>query len=349
MIHRLRQGSETLIFSYARLIDDKPCMPSPLVRDYPPLEIHPLTTQAKTSQRLSRIESYTLALQDTESITGGTTLLTNQAKCPFRAFAAHRLHAKQTLSSSDGLNAMERGQLIHRVLELVWTVLKNQHNLLYEDEATLAHLVQQSILDALISFIDHHPLSFPPLLQSIEIKRLTRLVEECFEWEKTRPDFNIEALEHATTIELEGLTFHIKVDRIDTTSSGKKWIIDYKSRLPATKPWREERPEAPQLLLYALLDKHINGLAFVELNKGHVSSSGFCEDKTHVKGMTTLNDDEEWAHHQAKWHTQLSSLVREFKAGHCSPVPTKKSTCNTCEFQNLCRVDMQSASVDMEE
>ena len=337
-IRRLQQGSQTSVFSYPHLHGDRPSMPSPLIRSLPLKAIERLHAPVDITRLVLRQEAYELPLSPAERATGGTSLLANQAKCPFRAFAAHRLHAKHEQAAAEGLSAMERGQLVHRILETLWQTVQTQETLLTYSAETLAKHIHEAILSALNPLMRDHPLSFHPLVQSVEVNRLTQLVHASLDWERTRPPFTIEALEHAATIELAGLDFHIKIDRLDRVASGKKWVIDYKSSLPATKPWLETRPEAPQLLLYALLDEAIHALLFVELKQGHMTCCGFSAEISPVSGIRAVGGDEHWSEHQAKWRNQLTELALEFKTGHCPPAPTRNSTCKTCEFQNLCRV-----------
>lgn len=334
---RLQCGSTQSIFSYARLDGDKPCMPSPLLEPLSFMSHQSIAPHAINRKLISYEEPYHIPLHPTEMLTGGTTLLANQAKCPFRAFAAHRLHAKEEHASSEGLSMQERGQLIHAILETIWQTLQTQEKLLHYPTDALDELIQSIVLDKLKPMALNHPLSFPEFLQSIEIQRLTQLTHACLDWDKKRPSFIVEAIEQTATLELAGLTFHVKLDRLDRLSSGKKWVIDYKSRIPTQKPWTQERPREPQLLLYALLDEDIHGLLFIELRHGKITSCGFSEESTKLQGIQTIHTDTTWKSHHDRWFKQLSVLALEFKTGQCIPTPTHATTCSQCDFQNLCR------------
>ena len=130
----------------------------------------------------------------------------------------------------------------------------------------------------------------------------------------------------------------MRLDRLDTLASGEKWLIDYKSSIPSPLPFDEERPESPQLLLYALLDNAIRGLLFIELKKGHVACRGFAEDSKDTGGIKALKTDEHWSTYQKLWHERLTQLADEFYEGYCPPKPKKNSTCQTCNFHTLCRI-----------
>ncbi|CDZ77005.1 putative DNA repair protein [Legionella massiliensis] len=334
---RLVNSSPLVVLSYPHLSNDQPNMPSPLIGSFPafiPQEIKPIWQESKL---VNYEEDYQLPLAADEKATGGTAILANQAKCPFRAFAAHRLHAKTTLELSDGPDARERGQLIHKVMELLWQKLQNQHNLLTLDPKELDNIIEQAIHQALEPIIQQRAYSFSTLVQEVEKLKLRRLVQACLDWERQRPHFEVEALEQAFTINLAGIDFRLRVDRLDRLEQGNKWVIDYKSSLPTSLPWKEERPKEPQLLLYALLDETINGLLFAQLKAGQLSCKGLTEENHGELGLSTIKKEEHWAEYRQHWQTQLDELAEEFCQGYCPPQPATQAICQLCDFQNLCR------------
>ena len=340
-LERLQRGSTQSLLSYPKLTGDNPNLPSPLIIPFPPYE--PLaiaTSQPVNTHLIPAQDNYRVLLKTQETIHGGTALLANQAKCPFKAFAEHRLRAKPSLQTSDGLNPMERGQLIHKVMELLWNTLKNQENLNGLTAKAVDERVHCAIINALEPLSQIHPESFPPLIQEVEYTRLKRLILSWLEWEKQRPPFEIAALEQSYSINLAGLDFKVRVDRLDKVAD-KKWVIDYKSTLPTSKPWNEERPKEPQLLLYALLDEHINALLYMQLKSGSILCSGLSEDKHDISGITSIKKDDDWQACKDKWHHQLTALAEEFQQGHCLPQPASPAICQQCDFQNLCRFQVR--------
>ena len=338
LLQRLQRGSHNSVFSYPCLTGDMPNMPSPLIVDYPKYMARTLGSAISTPLLVNTEDNYSLPLREFETAVGGTSLLANQAKCPFRAFTAHRLHAGSEPLVSSGPDAGERGQIIHRVMELLWQNIDSQQHLNALSQVELSALIDKVIHDALKPYIHTRQLSFSPLIQDVENARLRRLVMACLDWEKQRPPFAIEALEKTFTITLSGVEFRVRIDRMDRLESNKKWVIDYKTSIPIVKPWNEERPEAPQLLLYALLDENINALLFLQLKKGGLTCNGLSEESLDIKGMKGLSKNEQWTDLLQQWHEQLSHLAREFSEGFCPPLPTRASTCEHCDFQNLCRI-----------
>lgn len=332
-LQRFQHGSKLCIFSYPRYIADTPQLPSPILQASAPWPALTIPTRSATTALISYQEEYRLPLKPNMPFSGGTALLANQAKCPFRAFATHRLHAKPAPEVLEGLDSSQRGQLMHKIMELLWLRLQTQANLLSLSSFQLDQLIQEIMHEALGSLVQLSSLS-----KNLEEARLTKLVHASLEWEKQRLPFVVEAIEQTFTLHLGGFDFKVRVDRLDRLENQKKWVIDYKTTLPPTAPWYEERPEAPQLLLYALLDVNIEALLFIQLKAGRLICSGLCETEVAINGVSGLKKGETWAAKLAQWQQQLIQLANEFREGHCPPTPNRPSTCQQCYFPALCRI-----------
>lgn len=338
LLMRLTQGSRQSIFSFPQFSGDTPNLPSPLIAG---LSVYTPQSEAlpvNPSPLVEYMESYTHPLTENEALSGGTALLAHVAQCPFRAFAAHRLRLKAGLKQSTGLNDAERGQVVHQVLEMIWRTLGSQEALRQKTPSDLDALMDKAIDGALAPIAQRRVDSFPPLIQSLERHRLKTLAHAALDWDQQRAPFVVESVEEAFTFHLAGLDLKVRVDRLDRVADGSSWVIDYKSSLPAHKPWDEERPEAPQLLLYALLDPDISTLLYLQLKAGKLTCSGLSQEKQSMKGIGTLKKEETWSKKRAEWHQRLTALAMTFREGHCTPTPQRVSTCLTCEYKNLCRV-----------
>lgn len=341
-LQRLQNGSPATVFSYAKMQADTPNLPCALITHFSPyLPIEQNTAEEQNIHSVPHTESYLFPLGDEEQFSGGTALLANQAKCPFKAFAEHRLTAKPSLEVIDGLDQRERGQIIHKVLEILWQSIGSQAELIQLNESQLEQRIESALHQALMPLCDKHPDSFSELVQEIEFSRLNNVVRACLEWEKQRPAFTVDSLEQSYTVNLAELDFKVRVDRIDKVGE-HKWVIDYKSNLPASKPWYEERPKEPQLLLYALLDEQINALLLLQVKAGKISCSGLSEEKQNISGLSALKKDDHWQQQRQNWKQQLEHLAEEFKQGHCPPQPASAAICQLCDFQNLCRFQAQA-------
>lgn len=335
LLKRFQNASLQGIISYPRVVEDKPCLGSSLVEDLKEYIPEQITPQALDRPFEFYTDQYNIPLVQDESIQGGSTLLANQAKCPFKAFAAHRLHLKNDLEPSYGPNAKERGKILHKVLELLWLNLKNQQNLLNLSADDRHALVTNCIEEALLPYANQH--AFNSVIQSVEIERLKELVESWLLFEQSRPPFEVHAIEKEFSLTLADLNFQIRVDRIDEVEDNGKWIIDYKSNIPTTLPWNEELPTEPQLLLYALIDPTINTLLFAQIKAGQVLSKGLSENPTAHLGIKAPKEN--WTQLRENWLNTLTELAHSFIQGECEPNPINASICQYCNFQALCRYE----------
>ncbi|MGQ3891918.1 PD-(D/E)XK nuclease family protein [Legionella sp. CNM-4043-24] len=346
IVSRLKNSSRQSVFSYPRLSKDKPNLPSPLLRELAGYQARASQIPPAELALESFTEDYLIPFLPSEPLTGSSSLLADQAKCPFRAFAGYRLQAKRGLSLSDGPNQMERGQIIHRIMELVWRKLERQEHLFTYSEAELDQIIEQAIEQGLRPWQALRTHSFPPLIQAVERQRLRALVLACLDWEKKRPAFTVESLEQSYALELAGITFNLRVDRMDRVANDKKWVIDYKSSLPVGSPWQDERPKEPQILLYALLDERISTMLFGELKAGHMTCKGFSEEAQDLPGIKSPQAGESWQEYREQWRSALHELAEEYQRGHCPPQPVSLSVCQQCDFQSLCRFGMSDMEDD---
>ena len=178
-LSRFKQAASQIILSYAKHTDDKANLPSPLIQDLTAtlvLDVNSTSIQQQIKQTRPVEETYIIPLAHLPH-QGSTALLSNQAKCPFRAFAAHRLHLKPKPETNDGPNARERGTLIHRIMEIFWSQIGTQQVLLALDETTLAQSIDHAIEEAIKPLQQLRRHSFTRLIQQVEKKRLTQLVQ----------------------------------------------------------------------------------------------------------------------------------------------------------------------------
>lgn len=345
-LKRLQNASRnTCIISYPQLSGELTNMPSPLI-----IDCLNFNAQNITYTNINNLETYDDEYQipvfQDEKIKGGTQILANQAKCPFRSFAIHRLHAKQPLKIQEGINALNKGKIIHRIMELFFQNIPNQTTLINLTDQDIEEKITMSIADALEPWIKNNSYLLPKVMQEVEFKLLSQLVKAAISWEKERPAFTINALEKTFQFALGELKLKIRVDRIDSIESidnnnhnTTQMVIDYKTSLPQKKPWFDERPEEPQLLLYSLLDDNIHALILLEISKGQVTCNGISDDNCEIKGIKAIKKNETWNEYKENWHNILSTLAEEFMSGICTPTPKREEICNKCWVRGICRID----------
>lgn len=279
---------------------------------------------------------------------GGSSILENQALCPFRAFASNRLGAEGLETPSDGINPMLHGSLVHRVLENFWRETSSQAALLQLDDNALKQRVQKHVNH--VTGKDRG-LRRRPAFRRVEAERIQRHVLTYLELEKERGPFEVVGFEKEVLTEIEGQVIRLFIDRVDLLPNGDEIIIDYKTGTKQPKKWFGDRPEDPQLPLYAISTKQAPAAVVF----GIIREDG-CEYKgvvTHPGLLPGLPPKEtnstrylveagkqmpETIHH---WQQILQRLMADFLAGHATIDPKNGiKTCNNtyCKLQSLCRV-----------
>ena len=162
-------------------------------------------------------------------MSAGTAAIKDQAACPFRAFARHRLDAPGIETPHTGLDALERGTLVHRVLAQAWSQLKSKDALDAISAADLDALLGQAAEDAVARIRRDRPTTLSGRFAEIEQQRLVRLARAWLDEEETRDGFTVIAIEDKRRIEIGGFEFNARLDRVDQVQDGRRIVIDYKT------------------------------------------------------------------------------------------------------------------------
>jgi probable DNA repair protein len=270
--------------------------------------------------------------------TRGVASLRAQSLCAFRGFAETRLGAEGLEQPTPGFNERERGQLVHHALEHVWSVLRDSdalHALSFQAQQDLLDEAARRALQAVCERRD--PGS---TWRRRERARLRSLLNLWLDAERQRQPFVIEWLEQPQTARFAGVDFRVVVDRSDRLLQGGRVLIDYKTG-SAAPDWRGDRPDNPQLPIYALLSP--DSLAAVAYGRVNAAESCFVYESerpdifrpgaraTALEGAGTL------AGLMQIWSTRIESLAGDFARGHAAVAPTS-TACRFCQLQGLCRV-----------
>ncbi len=283
---------------------------------------------------------------------GGSSTLTAQSQCAFKAFATARLGAQSWEPAEAGLTAKERGQLLHDVLHSVWAgppygVGSHEELLAVQDlNSFVADHVRRVFTTEMPSRATE---SMPPSYLALEETRLIRLVTEWLDYERTRVHFSVLDTEQKTSVSVAGLTLKVRLDRIDRLIDGSLLVIDYKSGNVSPSDWDLPRPDDVQLPLYAdfALDPHsstIGGLVFAKVRAGETEFSGKIRNakatlRADLRGNTNLVKKPLDSEQLSLWQRYIEELAQDFLAGRADVNPRDyPETCERCGLQVVCRV-----------
>jgi ATP-dependent helicase/nuclease subunit B len=268
--------------------------------------------------------------------TGGTRIIKYQSECPFRAFAEIRLNAIEPEEGTFGFDAMERGQYLHQVLEFVWKQIRTHQRLKEHSASELEALVNEGIAAATAT-VDEQS-EFHRELTEVERLRLGSLILDWLDMEKQRQQpFAVEEMEQGKTVEIEGVTIKLRIDRIDRVKGDKLLLIDYKSGPQRFEKLEGERPEEPQLLVYAAATGDaVEGLIFGQVRRGDLKLVGIAKDQ-HASGRKLKALGAGWGSQRLRWNETVRRLARDFRQGVATVDPTPKA-CAFCKIKPLCRI-----------
>ena len=141
-------------------------------------------------------------------------------------------------------------------------------------------------------------------------------------------------------ISLGALRINAKVDRLDQLEDGRLVILDYKTGEIKTAGWQGDRPDEPQLMIYAAHHRDsIVGVAFAQIRAGKIGLHGIAADAGVLPGMKNMaNKGAVFADQIAGWPQTLARLAGQFVAGNASVNPKLRQTCEYCAVTALCRV-----------
>ncbi len=351
---QLREAAPEVVFSHGRHEEERERRPSPLIADLP--EVAPASLELWNGpdwhERIAAAGTVEW-VEDTPppklapgSVRGGSSLFRLQSACPFRAFAELRLAARALGEVGIGLDPMNRGSLVHRVLQLVWEALGDRAALRQLSEDARRETVQVAVEQAVEEMAGRLPQIFTAAFRRIESERLTGLVLDWLAIESERDDFTVEANELPVSADIEGLDVALRIDRLDRLPDGRRIVIDYKTGAVSPSAWFGERPDDPQLPLYAtLLREELAGVVFAQLRPGEMGFQGVVAEADLVpdarppEKLSRYLEDGTWPALLAHWSQTVQRLARAFRDSDTRVDPKRyPDTCRYCELTALCRV-----------
>ncbi|MEE4190424.1 MAG: PD-(D/E)XK nuclease family protein [Halieaceae bacterium] len=357
LLAHLESSTRLLVASYASLEEEVSVAPSALVAGFEQLPEVAARYWPGYWQRAGQgsLESVpvraapAVATEEAGLIRGGSAILGNQAQCPFRAFARHRLGAHPLPEPEAALGAADRGAILHEALYHLWGELEDSQALRALDEPARRLLATRSAETAIESFRQGRGRRENPGLLRLEQARLVELMVSWLAVEAERADFTVSAREERHEIGFGDLSITLRVDRIDQLADGRKLLIDYKTGDAKTRLWLGQRPEDPQLPLYAQLlpPEEVEGVGFGVLRHSAIEYRGLARGDQggglsgDVAGASAKTDTElpDWDSLQAHWAAALKALAQEFLDGHAAVQPLDpRRTCTFCGLEGLCRI-----------
>lgn len=353
---RLLSSAPTVVVSHPRREGDSDLRVSPLLTGLREAAEADLGIPASVGypERLQR-SSLMETLQDHRAppcgdvpFRAGTSLFKLQAACPFRAFAEVRLGARAPDRPAPGLNALDRGQLVHGILKRVWEQLRSHQALVAISDTELAELVRSQAGAEIREFSRYRRILRNTRFAAIEQERMEQVIGQWLVLEKQRQAFTMLEQEEGRSVTLGGLRMNIRADRVDRLDNGRLVILDYKTGECRPSDWDGPRPDEPQLPIYAVTaGAPVAGVFFGSLKTGTLAFRGLADSEGLVPGVRVPEDQPPLQETIAEWREVLDRLGRDFKAGQAIVDPKDpRNTCRYCALPALCRIGQAAAELE---
>jgi probable DNA repair protein len=363
-----RSSTDRLFCSWARLEGDAQRTLSPLLvplRDHhspPASRVRSLAAALRRPELESLEGEQGIRVDTSHPVAGGVAPLTLQAECGFRAYGEMRLAADELETPAPGLDARERGMLLHKALELIWIKLPGHFELSATEREVLRPTIADSVAAAVVSvFRGYVPVELRPAVER-ETHRLEKLIEALLDVERSRAPFTVEKLEARREVSIGGGQIELRIDRIDRIEGGGYAILDYKSGEPRSLRWNGEQIRDPQLLAYLMAERgrDVQALSNVFLANGRAKFTGKSSHKgllPGVPGLPGMNPNKvlpteiaaAWEAETGRWLHGLQMLAAAYIAGDATVQPAP-DVCRNCHLTILCRrVELANAIIDEEE
>jgi ATP-dependent helicase/nuclease subunit B len=343
---RVAASAKTVVFSYAKESEDGRQRVSPVLeglklKETPvPVLLTPESARAVAELEEAADDATVAALPD-RVIRGGAAVLQAQAACGFRAFAEHRLGSAELESVELGIDALESGIVVHTVMENFWGQVKAQDELRRMTATERDAKLDAAIDEGLRKIAQLTVSDWDAAYVEMQRERLRRLLQPWLAHELARLPFSVKQREEkASDVQIGPLRLSVRVDRVDETAGGDL-VIDYKTGRAATTDWLSDRPDAPQLPLYAVVSnaERLGGVAFARLRVGkEMGWKGFAAGEGVLLKPDKLKT-ESFAAQVDEWRDVLTKLAEQFVEGNAEVRPKiYPKTCTYCAQRLLCRV-----------
>ena len=336
---RLARAATQVVFSYARAEGDRPLRASPLLAGLPHDDdlVDHAAADAGGRTDLERIDDYQAPpLAAGEPVAGGAQLLKAQALCPAWAFYRYRLGAKPLDVPVEGLDARERGTLLHRVMEGFFAG-RTQAQLQAMSESARTAAIDAAVTKAFGEFDQEREDTLPPRFAMLEQARLAQLLAQWLPLELARPvPFAVVAREETQQVDIEGVAVDLRADRVDELADGRRLIIDYKTGDPKMKGWEGERLAEPQLPVYATcVGEAPAAVSYARVRADDCGFVGLGAEAGLVEGVKAAPD---WSAQLAQWQAAIAAVAREVRAGHAAVSFARAEDLKYCEVKPLLRL-----------
>lgn len=320
----LLESAPAVWLSHARHEGEREMRPSPCIAGLEPQEPSLALPAARPCALEQVVDEQGPPLLAGTTTRGGIAVIDTQARNPLWAFVKYRLGASSLQPYADIADQNARGLLLHRAIELVWSLIPDQQGLReLHVEGRLIALLEQVVQQA----ADECLMDYSTTLRRLETGRAMGILEKWLMLELAREPFRIKDVEQTYQWSHGPLELSLRLDRIDELSDGRLAVIDYKSGNGSIDPkpdWMRERPVGLQLPFYASVlaqgTTDVAALVLARLHARELATRGLADGDYGFPGVAALKEwpafaDYSWPQLMAEWRQTIEGLATEFASG----------------------------------
>ena len=340
-LSRIAKNSIISIYNYSSICDDLTASPSHMIENILTNNEQLMLTNniqhdydkfCKQGSITSRKLEHTVPLSAQERSINTYTIKDFNA-CHFKSFAKFRLHAKELMQPSLGLRAIDKGIIIHNVLQDIYQSLTYLYELKNITTDKIAQLVQDNTTNALKYKQNSSPANFI----KNECENITTIILAWIKHDLNREDCQIHATEQEITVKLNDITIRGIIDRVDRLTNNKHIIIDYKTGAASTSNWFTSIITEPQMPIYSIAyaDK-LAAVCYAHL--GSITQfSGISESGLTQLKIARNTPDESINDIVTGWRENIEQALTIYATGSIKTI-AEETKCNKCPYSGICRV-----------
>ena len=327
-LNNLQNLSKNLTFSYSTYSDSREQIATPYLLFEDPQQIE---DPQVTPREMELIEDFIAPKIKNLEIKKGVKTLQDQMGCEFKGFI-NRLNFQEINDSVIGISKLEQGNIIHNILERFFNEVSSSSELKELSETRLDELIETHSENALQEI----PQSNFRINEKVRVKKV---IKQYIDLEKNREFFEVVGTESEAQVDIAGLKFSTRIDRMDRLKDGSKLIIDYKTgkNIGISKLINQPLEQA-QLPIYAISNE-VDGVAFATINSQDCQFKAITKNKNDLPmSSQSINRMPEWKKQVSDWKDELVQASQKFQNGHAEVLPSSHA-CDFCDYDLLCRVD----------